>query len=64
MAARMATRLEYWHGLVALLLMELITYGPVLTRVPVVFTVLAIIVALLLALVGAGWAKARKPKAV
>lgn len=63
MAASMAPRLEYWHGLVALLLMELITYGPVLTRVPVVFTVLAVSVALLLAFVGAGWAKARKLRA-
>lgn len=63
MAAKVAPRLEYWHGLIALLLMELITYGPVLARVPAVFTVLAIAVALLLALVGAGWVKARKPRA-
>ncbi len=62
MAAKVAPRLEYWHGLIALLLMELITYGPVLTRVPAVFTVFAIAVALLLALVGAGWVKARKPQ--
>jgi len=64
MAAKIAPRLEYWHGSCALLLMELITYGPVLMRVPVVFTVLAVSTALLLAMLGAGWAKMHKPQII